>query len=344
MRSLIWGAGAIGGTLGAYLARAGYDVTMVDTVAEHVDAITRGGLRVTGPIEEFTVPVSGFTPQALSGRWDEIILATKAHHTAAAVRALLPHLTADGYVVSAQNGLNELAIADVVGAERTVGAFVNFGADYLEPGVIHYGGRGAVVVGEIDGRITPRVTAIRDRWHHFDPRAIVTPNIWGYLWGKEAYGAMLFATALTDESIADALAAPAYRPLYIALAREILAVAAARTVRPEAFDGFDPAAYLAAAPAGAAERSLDALVAHNRRSAKSHSGIWRDLAVRKRPTEVDAQLGIVVTLGTESGVPTPLTARLVALIHEIERGARPQSLDALDALANVDQRLMTNDQ
>jgi len=333
MPTLIWGAGAIGGTLGAYLARAGADITMVDAVVEHVDAIVRDGLRVTGPIDEFTVRVPAFQPQAVSGTWDEIILATKAHHTDVAVRALLPHLTAGGYVLSAQNGLNELAIAEVVGAERTVGAFINFGADYLEPGVIHYGGRGAVVVGEIDGRITPRVTAIRDAWHHFDPRAIVTPNIWGYLWGKEAYGAMLFATALTNESIADALAMPAYRHLYIALAREILTVAAARTVQPEAFDGFDPAAYLATAPAGAAEGSLDALVAHNRRSAKSHSGIWRDLAVRKRPTEVDAQLGTVVTLGAEAGVPTPLTARLVALIHEIECGARPQSLDALDALA-----------
>ena len=69
--------------------------------------------------------------------------------------------------------------------------------------------------------------------------------------------------------------------------------------------------------------------------------------MRKRPTEVDAQLGIVVTLGAEAGVPTPLTARLVALIHEIERGARPLSLDTLDALAATsshdDQRLMTND-
>jgi 2-dehydropantoate 2-reductase len=332
-RSLIWGAGAIGGTLGAYLARAGQDVTVVDAVVEHVDAINQNGLRVTGPIDEFAVRVPAFTPHTLSGMWDEIILATKAHHTDAAIRALRPHLTGDGYVVSAQNGLNELAIAVVVGAERTVGAFVNFGSDYLEPGVIHYAGHGAVVVGEIDGRITPRVTAICDAWRHFDPRAIVTPNIWGYLWGKEAYGAMLFATALTNESIADALAMPAYRHLYIALAREILAVAAARDVRPETFDGFDPAAYLTTAPAGAAERSLDALVAHNRRSAKSHSGIWRDLAVRRRPTEVDAQLGIVVSLGDEAGVPTPLTARLVTLIHEIERGARPQSLDTLDALA-----------
>jgi 2-dehydropantoate 2-reductase len=235
-------------------------------------------------------------------------------------------------VISAQNGLNELTIAEIVGAPRTVGAFVNFGADYLEPGVIQYGGRGAVVVGETDGRVSPRVLAIRDAWLGFDDRASVTPNIWGYLWGKEAYGAMLFATALTNESIADALAMPAHRPLFIALAREILAVAEAREVTPEAFDGFDPAAYLPSAPAGAAARSLDALVAHNRRSAKTHSGIWRDLAVRRRRTEVDAQLGIITTLGKEAAVATPLTDRLIALIHEVEAGVRPQSLDTLNAL------------
>jgi 2-dehydropantoate 2-reductase len=341
MRFLIWGAGAIGGTLGAYLARAGDDVTLVDSAVEHVAVIAREGLRVTGPIDEFAVRLPAFTPQTLTGTWDAIILATKAHHTDVAVYALVPHLAQDGYVVSAQNGLNELLIAEVAGAARTVGAFVNFGADYLEPGVIHYGGRGAVVVGEIDGRITPRVTALGAAWRQFDPNAIVTANIWGFLWGKQAYGAMLFATALTNESIADALALPAYRHLYIALAREILAVAAARNVQTEPFDGFEPAAYLTTAPAGEAERSLDALVAHNRRSAKSHSGIWRDLAVRKRPTEVDAQPGMVVALGAEAGVPTPLTSRLVDLVHEIERGARPQSLDTLAALAATHSQAIT---
>ncbi|MGE5760243.1 MAG: ketopantoate reductase family protein [Gemmatimonadota bacterium] len=334
-RCLVWGAGAIGGTLGAYLARAGHDVTLVDIVPEHVSAINRAGLTISGPIATFTAPLPAFTPDMLHGAWDTIILATKAQHTAAAARALLPHLTSAGCVVSAQNGLNELTIAEIVGEARTVGAFVNFGADYLEPGSILYGGRGTVRVGEAFGaeRVTPRVLAIRDAWRDFDERAAATPNIWGYLWGKEAYGAMLFATALTNDSIADSLARPEYRGLYIALAREILAVALARGVRPEAFDGFDPAAYLPDAPAGAAEQSLDQLVAHNRKSAKTHSGIWRDLAVRKRPTEVDAQLGIIVALGAEAGVPAPLTAAVVDLIHEIERGVRPQSLEALEALA-----------
>jgi 2-dehydropantoate 2-reductase len=334
VKFLVWGAGAIGGTLGASLARAGHDVTLVDTVAEHVAAINRSGLTISGPVAAFTTPLPAFTPDTLRGAWDTIMLATKAHHTEAAARALRPHLTPAGCVVSAQNGLNELAIAAAVGEARTVGAFVNFGADYLEPGVIMYGGRGTVMVGEAFGerRISPRVTAIRDAWRDFDERAAATDNIWGYLWGKEAYGAMLFATALTNDSIADCLARPEHRGLYIALARETLAVAAAREVRPEAFDGFDPAAYLPDAPAGAAAASLERLVAHNRKSAKTHTGIWRDLAVRKRPTEVDAQLGIIVSLGRESGVPVPLTARLVELIHEIERGERPLGIDALAAL------------
>ena len=87
----------------------------------------------------------------------------KAHHTAAAAQALLPHLADDGYVVSAQNGLNELVIGEVVGEQRTIGCFVNFGADYLEPGVVHYSGRGAVVVGELDGKQTPRIAAAAPR-------------------------------------------------------------------------------------------------------------------------------------------------------------------------------------
>ena len=86
---------------------------------------------------------------------------------------------------------------------------------------------------------------------------------------------------------------------------------------------------------GAAERSLDQLVAHNRKSVETHSGIWRDLAVRHRRTEVDAQLGIIVALGDEAGVSAPLTAKLVELIHDIENGARAQSPETLDALTAV---------
>ena len=72
------------------------------------------------------------------------------------MHALVPHLADDGHVVSLQNGLCERAIADIVGRARTIGAFVNFGADWIAPGRILYSNRGAVALGEIDGTITPR--------------------------------------------------------------------------------------------------------------------------------------------------------------------------------------------
>src|SRR5262249_37299525 len=153
------------------------------------------------------------------------------------------HLADDGCVVSLQNGLNERVIAEVVGKERTVGAFVNFGADYISPGVILFGGRGAVVVGEIDGRVTPRAERLHNLLRDFDDRAVRAANIWGYLWAKLAYGAMLFATALTNASIADCLASPRHRALFMALPREVLRVAAAAHIKPEPFDGFDPRAF-----------------------------------------------------------------------------------------------------
>ncbi len=332
---VIWGAGAIGGTIGAFLVRAGEDVLFVDNAADHVAAMGERGLAIEGPIEQFTVPVRAATPDRVEGRFSRILLCVKAHHTEGAARALLPHLEPDGYVASFQNGLNEYVIGGVTGLERVVGAFINFGADYLDPGRILFGGRGACVVGELDGTATPRVDALHRLLTRFEPNAVVTDNILGYLWGKLGYGALLFATALTDDSIADVLAAPEHRAVLVATAREAMAVAAAKGMRPLGFNGFEPAAFGQGGSADAIDASMAEMVAHNRKSAKSHSGIWRDLAVRKRATEVDAQLGPVVAEGAAHGVPTPVTARLIAMIHEIEGGRRPLAQDNLVELARA---------
>jgi 2-dehydropantoate 2-reductase len=332
---LIWGAGAIGGSVGAALVRTGVDVLFVDQAADHVAAINERGLRITGPLAEYTVPARAVTPDAVQGEFERVFLCVKAHHTAAAIEAVAPHLARCGYVASLQNGLNERVIAAKIGKARTIGCFVNFGADYIEPGVILHGGRGAVVVGELDGERTPRIEQLYGLMQRFEPNAVLTDNIWGYLWGKLIYGALLFATAVTPDSIADVLAAPRYRPVLTRLGLEVGAVAAAAGIRPEAFDGFDPTAFRPGAPAEATTKSFDDMVAHNRKSAKSHSGIWRDLAVRRRPTEVDAQLGPIAEIGAQRGVPTPITARLIALIHDIEAGRREMALALLDELDTV---------
>lgn len=329
---VIWGAGAIGGTIGAYLVRAGVEVLFVDQARDHVAEINSTGLAIEGPIEEFTVPARAVAPDRLAGSYPAIWLCTKAQHTADAVRDIAPHLAPGGHILSLQNGLNELTIAEAVGREATLGAFINFGADYLGPGRILYGGRGAVVVGELDGSDSERLAGTHRLLSLFDKDAITTPDIWGYLWGKLGYGALLFATALTDDSIADVLDMPGYRPVLTALAREMTMLAAAQGVVPRGFNGYDPAAFSAGADMLETNASFDAMVAHNRKSAKSHSGIWRDLAVRKRKTEVDPQLTRPIAVAEAAGIKMPLTQRLVSLIQDIEDGRRPLSLETLDAL------------
>ena len=331
----MWGAGAMGGSIGAWLVRAGHRVTFVDADPAHRAAIRQAGLRIEGPVDAFTVQAQCLAPEEAPSELGTVLLCVKAHHTEEAIRAIAPRLAADGFVVSVQNGLNERTIAAAVGEERTVGCFVNFGADVMEPGVIMRGNRGTVVVGELDGARTPRIRAVHRLFRDFEPDAVLTDNIHGYLWGKLAYGSMLFATALADASIADVLAAEGHRPAIIGLAREAMRVARARGVEPEPFDGFDPAAFAPDAPHDEASRSLDQLVAFNRASAKSHSGVWRDLAVRKRKTEVDAQIAPIAELGAEAGVETPLTRRLVELIHDVEDGRLLQSWETLAALGDV---------
>ena len=329
---LIWGAGAIGGTIGAYWARAGIAVTMVDIDQAHAEACSTSGLRITGPVEHLHQVIPTVTPDQIEGVFDIIVLAVKAQATKKALEQLLPHLAEDGYVLSAQNGLNEITIAQAVGDERCMGCFVNFGADWQAPGEIMFGNRGAVVVGEIDGSIRPRTKAMHEMLLTFDSSSILTDNIWGYLWGKLAYGAMLFATALTPDSMADNFKDPRRFIVFNRLGREVMAVAKARGVAPIGFNGFEPACFMADATQQSAQDSIARLADFNSKTAKTHSGIYRDLAVRKRKTEVDPQIGIICELGRAAGIAVPALECLVALIHDIEDGKKPMSFETLSVL------------
>jgi 2-dehydropantoate 2-reductase len=341
---LIIGAGAIGGSLGAYLARAGHGVTLVDADEAHVRAIEAHGLRIEGR-EDFSAQVMAVTPAALpaalGGRQARtVVLAVKAQHTQAALQPVLAHLAQDGCVLSMQNGLNPIAIADMVGAGRTLGACINsMGTDCLEPGRILFGGPGTIGLGELDGRITPRVDALVAVLRaSYVANTDVTANIWGHLWSKEAYGAWLFATALTGEPMADVMDDPANDPMLANMAAEVIRVAEAENVRCEVMDDFVPDAMRFKEPRDWAgiRASLAAMAAMNRRSLKQRSGIWRDLAVRKRRTEIDAQLGIVLERAASHGIAVPLLDNLVSQIHALEDGRRAMAQENLEELRRID--------
>jgi len=311
----IIGAGAIGGTIGAHLIRDGHDILLCDADAAHVAAINEHGLTIEGPVENFTVRAKAVLPEDLPASLPRAAIAVKSHHTAAAAELLRGRLDRGGYVVSFQNGLTADILSAVVGPERVLVSFVNFGADWLAPGRILQGNIGTFRVGEPGGGvISERVRELAEAL----PYAQATDNIMGFLWGKEAYGAMLYAGAVSDLSIADSLEDPRWRPLMLATAREVLAQA---PVRPEGFDGFEP---------GDLEGSLARLVRFNRETAKSHSGIYRDLMVRKRKTEVDDLL---------RDLKGPLTTYAGELIRAIERGERTCEVANLELLA-ADERTL----
>jgi 2-dehydropantoate 2-reductase len=343
MKITVVGAGAIGGVLGAYLAKGGREVELVDVNEAHVESIKANGLTIKSQEEEFNVPIKAYTPEQLLDKNVEIqcvLLCVKAQFTKDALRPLLPLMDENSFVVSVQNGLCEIEISEVVGESRTVGGFVNIFADYIEPGLINYGGKGALSIGEIDGSYSPRLKELEQEMAVLD-RIVISDNVTGYLWAKLAYGAILTATALTNEEMASIFDNPRYRVMLMNIASEVLAVADYVGVKTTAFDDWDPAdAYpRETRDLERMNKQLDLHVNRLRGYTKVRSGIWRDIAVRKRKTEKPHHFIPVFKKAEEAKIELPLCRLLLELLDEIENGKRDFSLENLEILLRKDQEI-----
>ena len=340
MTITIYGAGAIGGVTGAALARAGHDVLLVDRAEDHVAAMNAHGLTIESREGSVTVPVRAITPGALGHGLGLVLLAVKSQDTSGALEVLTPRLAADGAIVSLQNGLNEELIAEKIGAPRTVGCLVNWAADWVAPGRILHGGHGALVLGELDGRMSNRVQGLAKLLAVVAPTE-VTDNVLGYTWAKHVYGALLVATAVVDAHVYEVVErSPAVQQMLVALVVENMRAAEAAGIRLEPFDEYAPADYRAAARGdlAARQRAMEIIARHYRQHTKTKTGIWRDLVVRRRKTEVGALLGATVAKARMLGLDMPLTERLIAMIEDLERGRRVMSWDNIDELVAASRR------
>jgi 2-dehydropantoate 2-reductase len=326
----IVGAGAIGGILGAHLHRAGHGVRLVDADLAHVAAIRAHGLEVAGHAA-FTAHVPAFGPDEAPPSISTLVLAVKTLHTVEALRPLVPRLAPDGFVVSMQNGLEEGRIAGLVGRERTVVAGLTFGGYYDRPGRLWYGGPGTLRVGEPDGRLTPRVQALARAFSDFHPTQ-ATSEIQGFRWGKLILGVVYFATATVDADVVDLLDDPGALPALARLAAEALEIAEALGVAVQPVDGFDPRSLRGGATdTPEARATWDAHRAYWRRGQNRRTGIWRDLAIRHRPTEARPILGALLEAAGRAGHPAPGLYALLSLLGELEAG-RPRDRAHLDRL------------
>ncbi len=336
---LFVGAGAIGSYLGAFLTRAGHHVTLVDPWAEQVETIRQYGISVTGPHEPFQAqPAAVHLHEAarLPHDYDVAFVAMKAYDTAWAAQLALRHLTPDGYVVAAQNCWPDPVVAAIAGGSRAVGLVMSkIGVALWKPGQVERGvekgqskGHDVFRVGEHDGRITPRATELAQVLSVIDG-AQVTDNLWGERWAKLCANAMGNPVqAISGLGSLEIASSEVGRAITIHLAAESAGVGLALGYRVPGFNGAT-AEHWADADQPATYDALDTLLTPASASSRNWRASMAQDVVKGRPTEIDYMNGYVVARGRERGVPTPVSAAVVRVMHEVEGGLRqpaPQNI------------------
>lgn len=342
------GAGALGGYVGGYFARAGLDVTLIDPWPGHVETIRARGLELDGvtPEEKFTAhpKIIHLTEvQALAKTPVDIaFVSMKSYDTAWATALIAPYLAPEGFVVSLQNCLNEETIAGIVGWGRVVGVVASLiSVDLFEEGKIRRtiakGGDQHTVfrVGEPHGRITPRVEQLV-QWFRGIDSSKATANLWGERWSKLVQNGMgNGVSAASGLSSADCSRNDAIRSLQIRLAGEGVRVGQALGYQMEKIRGLEPE-RLALANEGdaAAMKEVDAALlpkaGANPRADIQRPSMAQDIRKGRR-TEIDAMNGFVALKGAGIGIPAPSHAKLTEIVTRVERGEAQPSPALLGA-------------
>lgn len=321
MKLCVFGAGAIGGHLGAILARAGVEVSLVAR-GPHLQAIRANGLTVSTGEERFTVKLPASDDPADLGPQDYVLVALKAHSVPPVVERMAPLLRPDTAIVTAVNGIPwwyfykhggphdgyQVASVDpggkqwrLLGPERAIGCVVWQAADIVAPGVIQHTYGNRMPIGESDGSRSERAQALSKALIAAGMRSPVRPRlrdeIWMKLWGNLSFNPI---SLLTQATLATLATDPGCRQAVAALMREGKAVAEALGIKfpmdvEQRIDG--------AAEVGEHKTSM-----------------LQDLELG-RPIELDALVGAVIELGRLAGVPTPALELVYHLTRQRAREA-----------------------
>lgn len=306
MRIAIFGSGGAGGYFGARLARAGEDVVFIAR-GEHAAAIRAHGLHVDTPAGEIVIePAQVHDDPARVGAVDVVIVGVKTWQLPDAERALRPMLGAGTFVVPLLNGVEAASqLADAIGPERVLGGLCGTISWVDAPGRIrNIGGSNFVKFGELDGRASERVMALRRAFERAGVTVETPVDIVAAVWEKFAFVVPFGGVgAVTRAPVGVTRATPGTRRMLEQGTREIIAVGRARGVNLS--DGL----------VARAMASIDSLVPG------ATASLQRDV-VAGRPSELDAWNGAVVRLGRDARVPTPLHDFIYESLLPLERHAR----------------------
>ncbi|MDH5536925.1 MAG: NAD-binding protein, partial [Betaproteobacteria bacterium] len=318
----VLGTGAIGSSVGADLAQAGHDVTLVDQWPEHVEAMKSDGLQVQMKDMELRQPVRALHLCELASAnlvFDIVLLAAKSNDHRWMTELIKPYLTSEGMLVGVENGMNDDSIASIIGRRRTIGCVVELQAELFTPGVVQRNTTRQGTwfsVGELDGAYTPRVREIESLMRKVG-RCDVTSNIYGAKWTKLIANTMTMGPfGLLGLRNFEAAALPGMFDISVRLGKESLAVGTALGYRIEPVFGLRADEF-----AGSSDENLVTVM----KTLMSHVGGGRTAPIhdhiKGRRSEIEYISGLVARKGRELGIPTPCNDAVTEIDRQINSGA-----------------------
>lgn len=325
----IMGAGSLGTILGAYLAKAGRDVMLVDAYKEHVDALNATGAKVVGKAK-MTVPVRACIPEDMEGSYDLIFYMAKQTFNDVAIPQMMAHMDEHTVVVTCQNGLPERAVSKAIGKERTFGAPVGWGATFRGPGCSELTSAAlAFYLGTLNGEISDRLLEVRTIMEDMC-EVHVSENLMGLRWTKLLVNCTFSGlSACFGCSFGEIMDNHQTMRLAIHLGHECRMVAQGQSVKMEPHYG---AGDLDEVFVWGNEETIARSIATVRKAWIPHRALVASMAqdlAHGRKCEINAINGVVCDSGVEVGVPVPINHTVVKVVTAIQNGELKGSFENL---------------
>ena len=322
----VLGAGAIGSSIAADIAKAGHDLTVIDQWPAHIEAMKANGLHVKIPDEEIHVAVDAVhlcDVSSLNRSFDLVLLSSKSYDSVWMAQFIAPYLKPDGVLVPVQNSLNDEWVAPIIGRERDVACAFELSAEVFTPGVVQRNtmrDRTWFGIGELDGRITPRLTEIQ-KILACAGKVTITSNIRGAKWAKLVNSSMILAPfGMLGLQSWEATEIPEVFSLCVKLGRETMAVGKALGITIEPIFGMSAEEFNVSTDA-IVEKLLRAILIHHGETARQVRGVVLQDYLKGRMTETDFVNGLIARKGREAGVATPANEAVVEINRRIRAGA-----------------------
>ena len=317
----IYGAGSLGTVLGAFITKNGGKVDLINRNKAHVDLLNEKGARIIGTVD-MTVPVKAITPEMMEGKYDVIVLLTKQLFNKEVVTMLKDYLSEDGVIVTLQNGIPEPGIAEIVGANHTMGCAVEWGAALIEPGVCELTSDKDSLsfhMGKLEGITDKQNKMVKDLLELMCP-VHEEENLMGARWSKLLINATFSGLGTVVGGVfGDVSEDKAGQKVAIRCMKECIDVGHASGVEFAPVQGKNIVGLFYYK--NAIKRAIGCMLLPI--AMKKHRDIepsmLQDLK-KGKPCEIDAINGVVCEFGKKYGVATPINDRIVEIVKKIQAG------------------------